>query len=171
MSHSLIKREVIIKIGENNKILDAEIYDVSPNNNLKVPVEMNCVEVLHYLFDFCDGMELLIKYDEEMENMTRKEAAENRFKFELFVMSICHEVFEQERLNPLFGFKLFLATPLFKVLDFLCYISDNTRFALFAENSIGSMFRKALLTFLFGKENALQIEQLIREGKEKYSIN
>lgn len=156
-----VMRKVVIEIGEDNRILRGQIYEIEEGEE-KV-LDMELPEILQYIYDFCDGVAIMIKHEDRLEEQNRKYMAERDFEFREFRRAVIAEALEQLGQDPLTIMKLVILSPVITIADWL----ENVVLPNKVKHRFYVAVYKFVLRFLFGKENASRIEGLIEEGRKK----
>lgn len=166
-------RKIIFEIGEGNKILNHTVLDLNEETEKYEHMQLDLGETLHYLYDFCDGLAVMLKYEDEQEREARRMSAEAEFEFSKFWNMVYHEAYEQCAFDPAINMKAFFLNP---ILRLLIRINETESSNKIVNKIVGAIkdqmpfISEKIDELLFGKENAKQIRQLIEEGRKKFFL-
>lgn len=154
------KRTIVIEI-EDNRIQSCQVEEEGKK------LDMCLGEACCYLLDYTDIIQITSSYEDEMARACAKAKAENEFLYHRVTQSLFDEVFEQ--LTPPMIIKMYIADPILKLVDKIDSMDcSKSLFIHLLKRYIVKPTKVFLLRFVFGKENAKRIEEVIREAKEKY---
>lgn len=154
------KTRIIIDIDENNNIQTTRLFRFGEGSKEKI--DMHPGEVLTYVLEICNGLQLIDEFDKQKENEARKDNAEIEYKVKLLKESIIMEALEQACLIPFYDFKsnvVKFGQILVKVINL--FLPQKIR------EKLDTWYCEVSLNFLFGKENVEKMIKALSEGKRK----
>ncbi|WP_406677729.1 hypothetical protein [Moorella sp. ACPs] len=159
-----VAKKVILEIDPNNDIVKGQL--LSSDTGEVVTTELG--EILEFIYTDCGGVDIIEMYEEEQLKKAQREMAQKEYEFDKFLKGIYQEAFEQSNLMPGAGIKAIIALPIAKLLSDIKEIENPNKITKWIRDKIIPPARDMLVAFLFGKENAKEIDRLIEEARKKY---
>ncbi|MGI6286622.1 hypothetical protein SEF58_12550 [Neomoorella humiferrea] len=159
-----IAKKAILEIDPNKNIIKGELVSSETGEILTTDVG----EILEFIYTDCGGVDIIEMYEEEQLKKAQREIAQKEYEFYKFKMGIYHEAFEQSNFMPGAGIKALIVLPIAKLLSDLKEKENPNKITKWIIEKIIPPARKMIVAFLFGKENAKEIDRLIEEAREKY---
>lgn len=159
-----ISKKVVLEIGPKNDIVKGELLTADTGEILITDLG----EILEFIYEDCNGMSIIITYEEEQIEKANKEMASRKYEFDKFVVGVYQEAFEQVKDMPSAGIRAVIALPIVKILAKIKETENPNKITKWIQEKIIPSARQKLMVFLFGKENAREIDNLIEEARQKY---
>ncbi len=159
-----IKNKIIFEIDERNNIAKAQKIEVATD----IEKDLEIGEALRYVYEDCHGMEDMLIYEEKELEEANKIMASKQFEFEKFKFEVFNEAFEQLRFDPIVNIKSIFVLPILRILVVINEIQKSNKLLDWFRKTIILPIKDTLIRFLFGKENAKEIDKLIEEGRKKF---
>lgn len=159
-----VTKKVVLEIGPKNDIVKGELLTADTGEILITDLG----EILEFIYEDCGGMGIIELYEEEQLEKAQKEMAARRYEFDKFVSELYQEAFEQLRFIPSAGIKTIIALPIVKMLAEIKEIENPNKMIKWIQEKIIPPVREILMAFLFGKQNAKEIDCIIEEARQKF---
>lgn len=164
MEQRIIKKVILEIDPEKNIIIKGELLSSEKDEILTTDLG----EILEYIYTDCGGFVIIEQYEEEQLRKVQIEMAEMKYEFDKFIVGIYQEAFEQLRFTPGVGIKAVIVSPIVKLLSYIKEIEKPNKITKWVKEKIMPPARNMIAAFLFGKENAKEIDRLIEEARKKY---
>lgn len=159
-----VTKKVVLEIGPKNDIVKGELLAADTGEILTTDPG----KILEFIYENCKGMDIMLVYEEEQLEKASKEMAGKKYEYDKFVFELYQEAFEQLRFMPSAGIKAMIALPIVKKLAEMKEIENPNKMIKWIQEKIIPPVREILMAFLFGKQNAKDIDCIVEEARQKF---
>lgn len=154
------QRRVIVDVDEDNRITACKVYEGEQE------VDMDMDEAITYLLDYTNIIQLAIELEDKIGREIEAQKKQSEFEYKKALYRLTSEIFDQA--DGLTIMRAFLAQPLLSFVGKIDNIECKNLFVTLLKRYVLPRIKNLIMVFIFGRRNAQEIDNFIKELREKY---